>query len=165
MLDSLKPLSLGEAARLIGVDPFEVVRMLVQRKDTETLRIPRSKIDELKAFAGVELWWTADALERTDEIRNRGRALTALTMLLDRGHVGPDATTRVDNLWRGLPLDAQGVLDLVVEGLAEEGLLLLIRTPRGLEVAAASEESANVLRAQIESGDFAAPVARAWGQG
>ncbi|TNE90255.1 MAG: hypothetical protein EP330_08805 [Deltaproteobacteria bacterium] len=164
MLDKLKPLTLGEAARQIGIDPFEVVRLLVQRGEAKHLRIPRSKISELREFAGVEVWWTPDVAVVEDDNHLRGRARTALGMLLDREHIGKDAVTRVDNLWRGLPLREQGVLDRVVEALAAEGMLYLTRTERGLQVAVKNKNTARSLRKAVKTGAFAASVAECWEQ-
>lgn len=165
MLDSLKALTLGEAARQVGVDPFELVRILVQRGEGAHLRIPRSSIPEIRDFAGVESWWSGQYEVVDDPFAVRGRVLTALQMLLDRGHVGLASLTRLDNLWRGLPLSDQQVIESVVRVLEGDGLLVLVQTERGLQVAAADTVAANTLQEGIASKTFSSAVAICWGEG
>ncbi|MCO4748235.1 MAG: hypothetical protein KC912_25805 [Proteobacteria bacterium] len=158
MLDDLKPLTLGAAARHIGVDPFEVVRLLVLRGESASLRIPRSQIEALREFAGVELWWTPEAPRVEDDNPKRGRVRSSLAMLLERGHVGEEMT-RVDNLWRGLPVRDQEIHDEAVNLLAEAGILRLQSTVQGLKVAVADRDKLQVL---IDGGEFPEAIAKYW---
>lgn len=161
MLDDLKPLTLGEAARQIGVDPFEVVRLLVLRGESASLRVPQSKIQALREFAGVELWWTPETPLPEDTDIHRARARAALGMLIERGHIG-DALTRLDNLWRGLPPLDQGLLDGVIHALAGEELVRLQATEQGLKVAVVDETTAERLREMVDTGSFSESVSSHW---
>jgi hypothetical protein len=164
MLDSLKSLTLGEAARQVGVDPFELVRILVQRGESNHLRVARSAIADLREHAGIEYWWSGQYEVVSDPLAVRGRVLTALQMMLDRGHVGSAGLTRLDNLWRGLPFADQQAIDSVVQLLHADGRLLLAQTSRGTEVAASDEAAASWLLEAIQSRNFSPEIAACWGE-
>ena len=136
MLDELRPLGLSAAASRLGVDPLEVVRLLVVAEmDSGALEVPHDDLDKLRELGGIESWWD-DATPPEDENSLRGAVRGALGQLLERGKVG-DEKTRLDNLWRGLAPDNQAVIEQAVMFLIEEGKLLTAAEPRGVVVSIA----------------------------
>ncbi len=136
MLDELRPLGLSDAARTLGVDPFEVVRLLVAfDKVAETLGVGRDEVEDLRAQAGIEAWWRTARLPE-DPNRLRAAVRGALHQLISRRIIG-EMTTRLDNLWRELALDQQVAIEQAVMVLLEEGKLLSASSPRGVQVSIA----------------------------
>lgn len=133
MIDELRPMSLSTAARLLGLDPLEVVRLqVVFEKDTTSLELTPEDIDDLRDAAGIESWWEQATLPNDD---NPARAAVrgALHQLNFRVLVG-EVTTRLDNLWRGLSSDQQVAIEQAVMVLLEEGVLLTSASERGVQV-------------------------------
>lgn len=133
MLDDLRPLSLSDAARDLGVDPFEVVRLMVASEIAfDSLTLTRDDVAQVRRNAAIERWW-ADSTLPVDENRLRAAVRGALHQLLSRGLIG-EATTRLDNLWRGLELEQQMAIEQAVMVLLEEEKLLTAASPRGVQV-------------------------------
>lgn len=155
MLEELRPLGVSDAARRLGVDLFEVVRLLVASGDVpEHLELTPERVEELRTLGGIDApWWPAFELPE-DEHPLRQRVRGALQLLLDRGHVG-DSLTRMDNVWRGLPDDDQAFLQAALTSLGEDGLLAVVATPVGVKVAIPSEH-VEVVR-QIAAGHHDTP--------
>lgn len=138
MLDELRPLGLGAAARSLGVDLFEVVRLLVASDgDLETLRLTPEQLERLRAFGAIEPPWWPDVELPEDEHPLRQRVRAAVQQLIDRGFVG--APTRMDNVWRGLPVDDQAFLQTALTVLGEEGVLAITASPAGVQLAVAED--------------------------
>lgn len=136
MLDELRPLGLSDSARQLGVDPFEVVRLMVAFGPHEgPLALKPEQVDALRAKAGIEDWWT-DATLPDDPNRVRAAIRGALHQLISRRLVG-ELTTRLDNLWRGLAVDQQVAVEQAVMVLLEEEKLLTAASPRGVQVSIA----------------------------
>lgn len=139
MLDELRPLGLGAAARSLGVDLFEVVRLLVASDSPlDTLRLTPEQVEQLRAFGGIEPPWWPDVELPEDEHPLRQRVRAAVQQLIDRGHVGA-RSTRMDNVWRGLPVDDQAFLQTALTVLGEEGVLAISATPTGVQLAVAED--------------------------
>lgn len=136
MIDEFRPLGLSDAARRVGVDPFELVRLaVVFDEPLARLRLGADAIARLRAQAGIEELWADRALpEDSNPVRAAVRG--AAQLLLDRGWVGQSAT-RLDNLGRGLPPIQQDAIEEAATILAEEGVLLLVASPRGVQVSVA----------------------------
>lgn len=128
-------MGIHDAAKRIGLDVFEVVRLLVASGQMpEHLQLSREQVDALREVGGVDLpWWDSVTLPE-DGKPSRARVRAALQQLLDRGHVG-DALTRMDNVWRGLPDADQVLLQAALTVLGEEGHLAIVATPVGVKVA------------------------------
>jgi len=135
MLSEFQPLGLSDAARQLGVDPFEVVRLAVAAGKglDKPMQFDADLVDELRQLGQIDdPWWDAvDLPEDPNPLRQRVRA--ALQLLIDKGVQG-DTTTRMDNIWRGLPFDDQSLLQQAVMVLAEEAALRVVGSPVGLMV-------------------------------
>jgi len=136
MLSEFQPLGVTDAARRLGLDPFEVVRLLVAAKKglDGPMLFSAELVEELRELGRIDPpWWDGVELpEDANPLRQRVRA--ALQLMLDKGIVG-DTTTRMDNIWRGLPFEDQGLLQQAVMVLAEEQALRVVGSPIGLLVA------------------------------
>lgn len=135
MLDELTSLGLADAARKLDIEPFEVVRLLVATEAVPNgpLRVGGESIERLRAAGGIEeTWWEGVVLPK-DASPGWARLRAAVQLLIDKGRVG-DATTRIDNVWRGLRAEDQRLLQGAFMVLAEEGVLRLDATPVGLVV-------------------------------
>lgn len=142
MIEELRPLTLRAAAKQLGVDLFEVVRLMVadgRATAAEPLGFTPDRIDALRVLGGIEAsWW--DAIDLPDDPHpDRQRVRAAVHALLSRGHVGLDQATRMDNVWRGLPDDAQALLQRALAQLGEEGVLAIVSTRLGVRVAVAED--------------------------
>jgi len=135
MLTEFQPLGLTDVARRLGVDPFEVVRLAVAADKglSGPMQFDEELVGELRELGQIDdPWWSdVDLPEDPNPLRQRVRA--ALQLLVDKEMVG-DQTTRMDNIWRGLPFDDQALLQQAVMVLAEEGHLRVVGSPVGLMV-------------------------------
>ena len=135
MLDELMPLGLADAARKLGTEPFEVVRLLVAANAVPhgPLQVDGEAIERLREAGRIEpSWWDGISLPKDANAR-RARIRAAVQLLIDKDRVG-EATTRMDNVWRGLRAEDQQLLQGALMALAEEGVLRLGATPIGLVV-------------------------------
>ncbi|MEZ4318231.1 MAG: hypothetical protein R3F61_12045 [Myxococcota bacterium] len=141
MLDELLPTGLCDAARSLGVEPLEVVRLMVAT-DTVSDRFSASPdhLEKLAEFGGIEGgWWEGAELPEDDNpIRQRVRA--AIGLLLGRS-AGEDYL-RMDNLWRGLPLEDQETVEEAMNILSDEGLVEIDNAEKGVLIAVPSESQA-----------------------
>lgn len=151
MIDEFRPKKLSDAARDLGIDPFELVRLSVAF-DTlpENLRFGTDLLELIGQQAGVEVWWAEERLPADD---NPARAAVrgALGALLRRGYVGAK-TTRLDNLSRGLdPVQADAIAEAVAV-LSEGGQVLVVAAAKGTQVSAAPGQEAALSRIADGSG-------------
>ena len=130
-LQELLPMDLNTVARNLGVDPVEGVRLLVASGHdvSSSLDVPASLVETLRDQAGIEASWWSDA----DASEPKARVQALLQKLLERGLIG-DATTRMDNCWRGLSDDDQDLIEQAVQVLVEEKVLRCVGTPMGLHL-------------------------------
>ena len=120
MLDSLRPKSIRDAALEAGIDPFELVRLLVAQKvELDALHLSQTQLDEVIDNSGIETWWDSRRLP-SDENSLRAAIRGALGQLVERELVGA-RTTRLDNLWRGLVIDQQVAIEQAIVMLMETG--------------------------------------------
>ena len=127
-------MGLHDAARALGVDPFEVVRLLgVARVAPDQFRFTSDQVDKLRQVGGIEAWWTQSA-GVADDNAHRGRLRSALQMMLDKQLIG-DKATRLDNVWRGLGAADAAVLRDAVACLVKDGILIAGMSPRGRQLA------------------------------
>ncbi len=124
MLDELEPLGLTEAARRIGTDPFEVVRLLVAAGAVPEgpLLVEAEIVDKLRGIGRIEPSWWADASLPKDTEPARARVRAAVQLLLDKGRVGEERT-RMDNVWRGLDEGDRRLLERAFAVFSEEGMV------------------------------------------
>ncbi len=133
MLSELQPKGLSDVAKELGVDPFEVVRLLVAADAVpESLNFNAEIIAQLKEYSGIAHWWTDNA-PPADANPKRGRVRGAVKLLIDNGAVG-DSTTRLDNLWRGLGAEDQLLLEQAVGLLMQDGHVQTFAAVQGAQI-------------------------------
>ena len=134
MLDDLRSVGLNDAARKLGCDPFDVVRLLVAtgRKDL-SFRFDAATLEALRTLARIDPpWWDGVSLP-SDPSPGRARMRAAVQLLQSRGHLGENRT-RMDNVWRGLAADDQDLLRIGLQALGEDGLLDVAPSAIGMMV-------------------------------
>lgn len=161
MIQELRPIGLYDAARTLGIDPFEVVRLLVVADAVPSgqLRLTDDHVDKIRETGGIEFWWT-EPLPESDNPR-RALVQAMIARLIDQGYVG-DRGTRIDNLWRGLPVEEIALLQQAVNVLAHGGHLVTFLTPRGVQ-AALTADSVEHLRGVAEGQTEDESLAVLWG--
>lgn len=124
MLDELEPVGLVEAARRLGSDPFEVVRLLVAAAAVPdgALSIDPEIVDKLRGIGRIEPTWWGEVTLPKDASPGRARVRAAVQLLLDKGRVGEDRT-RMDNVWRGLDARDRRLLERAFTVFSEEGMV------------------------------------------
>lgn len=139
MLDELPSVGLTDAARRLGVEPFEVVRLLVVSKGMPDgpLMLTENGLERLRDVAGIEWWWEDGTPVPEDDNPRRAVARAAVGQLLRRRIVG-DRSTRIDNLWRGRSLEDRELLQRVATILVQRGAFTTVAGPMGLHVSVAS---------------------------
>lgn len=145
MLHELQPLGLVDSAKRLGLDPFELVQLLVATDGVpKDMVFSTEQVDGLIGKGGVESgWWDEATLPEGDKNPKRQRVRAALGLLLDRGHVG-GAGTRADNLWRGLSSEDQMLVRDAVLVLVDEGLLDNVPAKSANNVTVSAEHEARV---------------------
>ena len=133
-MHDLRPMGLKDASLALGVDPFELIRMLVGTESVPPgLVFDQAMIATLREREGIEdSWWSDTTLP---EDGNPARALVrgALGLLLERGHIGGEGT-RLDNVGRGLSAGDQTVLMDALTVLSDEGHIVLVGSKTGTRV-------------------------------
>jgi hypothetical protein len=151
-------ISVEEAARRLGIHPFEVVRHLARhRQSFDGFEIEADLLPTLTGWAGLEDWWdeepppapagpgsTVPAV-REDPHPRRMIARWIPFKLRQKGKVGA-SHTRIDNAWRGLPGDLRGFGKQVVEQMKREGLLRSKPTVNGEHIFLVPERLDDVQR-------------------
>ena len=159
MRDELRPLSLTEAAQSLGVDPFEIVRLLVASHAMPVGQpfLTYAQVEQLRSQGGIDRsWWDGARLPEDPNPRRR-RLRAALTLLLARDHVG-EAETRLDNVTRGLPANEQRFLGAALRALSEVGLLSLEVRSVGVMVAIVPSAVAQI-RSMADGNEMPAALA------
>lgn len=135
MLDELTPTDLHGAAAALTVHPFEIVRLMVlSGASVDTLTTTSESLERLRTFGQMETWWEGmDALPEDDNERRR-IVRGMLDAMVQRDLVG-DKTTRLDNLWRGLPSEAREVAEHALMVLHELGHVTSMAASSGPRVA------------------------------
>lgn len=133
MFDELLPASLSTGARELGVEPLELVRLLVESDTVTThLTVTPDHLARLAQLGGIESgWWDGVELP-PDTVPARARVRGALGLLLQRGDGGK--AVRMDNLWRGLAGEDQELLDEAMNILADEEVIRIVNAPAGVQV-------------------------------
>jgi hypothetical protein len=155
------PIGLYEAGRLLGLDPFEIVRLLVLAGafPAREIALGPEHLAVVRSTGGVEDWWTPPP-PRTGDAR-RSIVLAVLGRLIEHGAVG-DTGTRADNLWRGLPPEDQLLVQQAVQLLVQSGRIATWMTPRGVQVAVAHEAVEDLRRVAAGEAD-PGPLGALWG--
>ena len=153
MVGELQPVSLTDAARELGVGPFEVVRLLVAADEMPPGRptLSRATLRRLRELAGLEAsWWSS--IDLPDDPDARVAMLRAALGALLARDLLDDAQTRLDNVTRGLDSTDQRWLTQALHQLADEGLLCVRVRPEGVGISVVSEAVGQV-RAICEGGE------------
>ncbi|HHO49992.1 MAG TPA: hypothetical protein ENK18_03765 [Deltaproteobacteria bacterium] len=155
MLDELQPLSLTAAARRLGIDPFEVVRLLVVADAVPKgpFALAPELVQRLGELGRIEPpWWEGVALPNGEGHPGLKRIRAALGLLLSRGHTA-ERPTRLDNVWRGLEHTEQELLSRALHTLAEASLLSIEVTPIG-QLVCVRDEARERVQAIAEGSDI-----------
>ncbi|MCB9668518.1 MAG: hypothetical protein H6736_02985 [Alphaproteobacteria bacterium] len=152
MLDELLPMTLSQGAARVGVEPLEIVRLMVGSDlVSPDLTVSPAQLDKLAEAGGIESgWWEGVAIP-ADTVAGRGVVRAALGILAARAASGP---VRMDNLWRGRPLDDQDLIEQAVETLDEAGTLQIVNAPAGVQVMVEADgiQQLQAIAAGTESG-------------
>ncbi len=119
MLEKLLPSGLTGAARDLGVEPLEVVRLMVMTDTvSDGFNCNEAHLQKLASYGQIETgWWDGAELPKDDN-PTRQRIRAAIGLLLGRCTDGQ--TIRLDNLWRGLPIEHQQIVEEAMNILADE---------------------------------------------
>lgn len=131
MFDELVPMSLSEGARRAGVEPLELLRLMVE-SDTVTprLQLTAAQVENLVRVGGVEYdWWNAVP---TDGLTERQIVLVAVGLLAVHAREGKPV--RMDNLWRGRPVEQQQRIEEALNLLDEQGTIRIVNAPAGVQI-------------------------------
>ena len=163
MLEDLKPHDLHATARALQVHPFEVLRLQVMAgAPLQRLAYNDDMLDQLRSFGNMETWWDgADSLP-TDENPRRGVVRGMLDAMVQREYIGGQ-TTRLDNLWRGLPAEHTETAEQAVMVLHELGMVTSIATPAGMQVAIHPDALSNV-KDVVARGNAPDALAAVWSE-
>jgi hypothetical protein len=157
MLEALEPMDLHAAAQVLGVHPFEVVRLQVMSGSGVGSTVARDTLDTLRTFGKIEDWWSGRSLPAGETGPAVARSVVGL--LLERDRIG-DRTTRLDNLWRGLGAEERDLAEQVVHVLQDLGVLTTIFTPAGVQ-ASVHPEQLEVARG-IAAGNLPREITSIW---
>jgi hypothetical protein len=159
MLEELQPLNLHDVAGKLGVHPFEVVRLLVMRGVMgDDFCLSSSTVDGLRSFAQIEDWWTEGTLPEDENVR-RAVVRGVLDAMLQRNLISE--TTRLDNLWRGLPADSGEVAEQAVGIMLELGLLVALGATSGTRVSI-HPDAVETIKSVVSRGLAPPEVAQVW---
>ena len=162
MLDELRPLGLTDVARRLELDPFEVVVLLVRGGVIpEALRLTEDHVEKLTSYSGIEFWWPA-AVQPIDTNARRALVRSAVGQLLERNLIG-DASTRIDNLWRGLPEAEASMLQRAVSAMVEAQILMTTCSATGWSISVNPDAQPIAVRLAA-NGDAPAAVAATWAE-
>jgi hypothetical protein len=112
-----------------------------------TLEVQADDVKVLRKFGRIERWWDEGLRPLDDADVRSGLVRASLKELLDRGHVEP-SRARLDNLWRGLPVDQQSLLQSAMDALDEAQLLRIEQIELGTVVTIPADR-ADTIRAFI----------------
>lgn len=126
MLEQLRPLSFSRAASQLGTDPFDLVRLLVVSGTMpDSLELTPDILETITEFAGIASWYATTPANAIDALR------AGLLELANRRYVG-ESVTRIDNVWRGLPIQQASAVAEALNALCAEGQLTQYVTPAGV---------------------------------
>lgn len=132
-LDLLRRLTVHQAAQVLDLHPFEVVRLLVAADALPgDLRLDASHLDRVRQRGGLEQWW--DAAPPPGPGRPQALVRAMLERLVEREIIEP-RRTRADNLFRGLDPEGRAVLRRAVNILIRDQLFTSHMATEGLMVA------------------------------
>lgn len=151
----VRRLSLNEASLRLGIHPFDLVRVLVSLGSfPDDLHLTEEELARVEQLGGLETWWTPDAraepFRHADPVPLRGMARALAIQLVEHEVIG-EASTRLDNLFRGLDPDAQQHARVVLQCMLQAGLVQSITTPSGLNVSVPIERGEDLV--SIARGD------------
>lgn len=161
MMPEFLPVSLGAASKQLGIEPFELTRLVVAAGEpVGRLEFNAARIEAIRRFAGIERWWGEGTTPPADDVPLRGVLRGALQRMLETKRVG-DQRTRQDNLWRGLPTKQRRFVEDVIDVLVEHGLVSVRAEATGVMISIRPEAIERV-QALAEGRDVPDDVARLW---
>lgn len=143
MFEELLPIGLTGAANRLGVEPLEVIRLMVVADCvTPGFTVSEDHLLKLARTGGIEAGWWDDMELPEDDQPLRQRVRAALQLLLAKASAG--APIRMDNLWRGLPLEDQELVEDALNVLADEDLVVLENHESGVRILIAPGQEAAI---------------------
>ncbi|MCB9763446.1 MAG: hypothetical protein H6739_27005 [Alphaproteobacteria bacterium] len=157
-------LTLSEVSLRLGIHPFDLIRVLVALDEMpDDLTFSEEDVDRIRERGGLETWWIDDApaeqVRHDDPVPVRGMA-RAMAMQLIAHKVLGRATTRLDNLIRGLEPESQVYARNVLSKMLQEGYLQTFNTPSGLNISVVSNRAEDLRR--IAGGDYPREMKALW---
>lgn len=161
MMSEFLPHSLGAASKQLGIEPFELTRLVVAAGEpVGRMEFTAAQIEAIRKFAGIEWWWGDGSTTPTDEIPLRGVLRGILQRMLEGKRIG-DQRTRQDNLWRGLGSRQRRFVEDSIDVLVEHGLISVRAEVAGVMVSIRPEAIERV-QALAEGRDVPDDLARLW---
>jgi hypothetical protein len=152
----LRKLRVDQAARWLEVHPFEVIRTLVYAEALPAdLRLEDDDVERARVAGGIERWWEGATIPESEADLLRHLLLT----VCDRLTADNGATTRCDNLFRGLERPRRYFLRRAVNEIVRMGYLEICMTTRGLSVTLPAGSSAALKRLADDPQQIAALLA------
>ncbi len=134
MTAELRPAPLAEASRQLGIDPFELVRLMVAAGHRpQLLELTGIDLVRIAEFAGIERWWDEAADPPKDDKPRRGLVRATVDEILSRRFVDTGRTKK-DNLGRGRTEAETQLVEEAIDVLIEQGLLVVEPHVRGTRV-------------------------------
>ena len=145
-VDQFQKLGVKDLAARLGIHPFNAVRILTAKNQLGSdLLFEEDDIEKVRRFGGIEYWWTGSCTLEEDGIRARGVLRSIARELVKRGGMG-DATTRADNVYRGLEPDDERTARRALNVLIQEQYLRTVPTPLGIHVSVVPDKLNSVER-------------------
>ncbi len=160
-VEQFHKLNVADIARLLGVHPFDVVRILAANDAFEpTLRFEQNVLDKVRKLGEIETWWSAERTIDDDPIPERGVLRAIVAEMLRRGIVG-ETSTRVDNVFRGMDSDHEQMARRALNLLIREGYASSHSSPTGNRASLRSE-TLSELKELVEGRSMPAGLAALW---
>ena len=160
MSDSLAPVTVKGLAQQWGLQPHEILRLLiVHRVSIDALLFEPHQAEKLGSLAGL-----LDLRESPDidpaSIERREWTVNAIRYMLEHAMVTPK-TLRLDNLWRLLPMESARIVQGIVDALAGENLVSVGRDYNGATLSI-DPQGIEILRAFVHDGVVPESLAYLW---
>lgn len=163
MLDELKPHDLHATARALQVHPFEVLRLqVVSGAPLERLAFDDDALSTLREYGGLETWWEGSDGLPEDDNQRRSVVRGMLDAMVQRECIGGQ-TTRLDNLWRGLPAEHTEAAEQALMVLHELGMVTSVATPAGMQVAI-HPDAVSTVKDVVARGNAPDALAAVWSE-
>lgn len=130
-IELFQKMTLQDLARWLEVHPFDIIRVLIHDSSLpDDLRFNAPDVDRVRALGGIEAWWS----DPPEDDGQGSYAASLAAELLAREIIGESASTRFDNLFRGLAPGLRAPVRAAAQSFLKDGLLVTCPTPTGMHV-------------------------------